>query len=255
MVQESIAKGDELCQNINLEIFVLNRQKGNMYEFVTHTWNPIRGKCPHNCQYCFMIPLWDRMKSQKQVFDEKTMNDNLGTNNFIFVGSSTDMWANDVPSEWIADVLLQCNKFPDNTYLFQSKNPERFQEFQRMFPKNTILGTTIETNRENIIAEISKAPSIQSRISFMTLAKLFVPKKEIMVTIEPILDFDLNPFIRSLKLIKPKWVNIGADSKGHNLPEPSKEKVLALLVALKEFTEVKQKSNLRRIIKKKEQNL
>lgn len=227
---------------------MLNKQKGNMYDWVTHTWNPIRGKCPHNCGYCFMIPLWERSKSEKQVLDENNLKDNLGTHNFIFVGSSTDMWANEVPSEWIGDVLLHCNKFPDNTYLFQSKNPERFQEFQRMFPKNTILGTTIETNRENIIAEISKAPSIQSRASFMTLAKLFKPKRDTMVTIEPILDFDLYPFIRLFKLIKPRWVNIGADSKGHNLPEPSKEKVLALIVALKEFTEIKKKSNLKRIL-------
>ena len=32
----------------------LNKQKGNMYAFVTHTWNPIRGKCPHDCSYCYM---------------------------------------------------------------------------------------------------------------------------------------------------------------------------------------------------------
>jgi len=25
----------------------LNKQKGNMYGFVTHTWNVIKGKCPH----------------------------------------------------------------------------------------------------------------------------------------------------------------------------------------------------------------
>jgi DNA repair photolyase len=32
----------------------LNPSKGNMYPFVTHTWNPIRGKCPHDCSYCYM---------------------------------------------------------------------------------------------------------------------------------------------------------------------------------------------------------
>src|SRR3990167_1900105 len=31
---------------------MLNKQKGNMYGFVTHTWNPIKGKCSHNCSYC-----------------------------------------------------------------------------------------------------------------------------------------------------------------------------------------------------------
>ena len=25
-----------------------------MYEFITHTWNPIKGKCYHDCSYCYM---------------------------------------------------------------------------------------------------------------------------------------------------------------------------------------------------------
>ena len=37
------------------------------------------------------------------------------------------------------------------------------------------------------------------------------------------------------------------ESKGHNLPEPSWDKVQELIAALKEFTEVKVKSNLERL--------
>lgn len=215
-----------------------------MYGFVTHTFNAIKGECSHDCKYCYM-KIW-KQKPIRLV--ESELNTDFGKDNFIFVGSSTDMFAKDVPSEWIADVLLKCNKHPDNKYLFQTKNPERYQEFQRMFPKNTILGTTIETDDENLIADISKAPSIQSRVSFMVLAKEFVPKKEIMVTIEPVLDFRLYPLVRLLKLIKPDWVNIGADSKRHNLPEPTKEKVMILISELAEFTVVKTKDNLKRLL-------
>lgn len=25
-----------------------------MYDFVTHTWNTIKGECPHDCSYCYM---------------------------------------------------------------------------------------------------------------------------------------------------------------------------------------------------------
>ena len=52
-----------------------------------------------------------------------------------------------------------------------------------------------------------------------------------------------------IKSINPEWVNIGADSKGHKMPEPSKEKVLALIEQLKLFTDVKIKDNLKRIIR------
>lgn len=30
----------------------LNKAKGNMYEWVTHTWNPLAGECSHGCSYC-----------------------------------------------------------------------------------------------------------------------------------------------------------------------------------------------------------
>lgn len=104
----------------------MNKSKGNMYPWVTHTWNPIKGICPHQC-----------------------------------------------------------------SYLFQSKNLFRFKEFLKLtlygypyFPPKTILGTTIETNREN-----------DTSILFMIPYSLLGWKT--MVSIEP----------------------IGADSKKHNLPK------------------------------------
>jgi hypothetical protein len=68
----------------------LNISKGNMYEFITHTWNPIKGKCPHDCSYCYM-KRWGHLKPPRLV--ESEFNTDLGSGNFIFVGSSCDMWA------------------------------------------------------------------------------------------------------------------------------------------------------------------
>ena len=33
----------------------LNKTKGDMYDFITHTWNPIRGRCLHDCSYCHPV--------------------------------------------------------------------------------------------------------------------------------------------------------------------------------------------------------
>lgn len=134
----------------------LNKQKGNMYPFITHTWNPIRGKCPHDCAYCYM----KAFPQPELHFAEKEMETNLGSGNFIFVGSSTDMWALEVPSNWILAALNRCCTF-DNRYLFQSKNPQRFLEFINEFPPRVILSTTIETNREYLV---SKAPNVFERL-------------------------------------------------------------------------------------------
>ncbi len=214
----------------------LNKQKGNMYSFVTHTWNPIKGKCPHDCSYCYM----KRFPQGELRFDEKCMKDDLGQGNYIFVGSSCDMFANDVQVGWIRRVLSLCSCFVNNTYLFQTKNPKAFDRFKGLFPPNSIFGTTIETNRED---ELEKAPSKGTRLSWM----VDVPRPR-MVSIEPIMDFDLSEMKRWMFAIKPKFVSIGADSKGHNLPEPSWDKVQELIKELKKFTEVKVKDNLKRLM-------
>ena len=51
-----------------------------------------------------------------------------------------------------------------------------------------------------------------------------------------------------IQIIGPELVSIGAHSKRHGLPEPNKAKIRALIAALEEFTEVKQKKNLRRLL-------
>lgn len=214
----------------------LNKQKGNMYPFVTHTYNPIRGKCLHDCSYCYM----KGFNVGELRFVEREMKTNLGEGNYIFVGSSTDMWAEAIPLDWILKTLNHCMWYEDgNEYLFQSKNPVRFNGWD--FPENTILGTTIETNRDY---KVSRAPIPQART--VAIQPLPHPK---MVSIEPIMDFDLDILVSWIAQIKPEFVSIGADSKGHNLPEPSGENVRHLIEELQCITTVKLKDNLRRLLR------
>ena len=222
---------------------MLNKQRGNMYKFATHTWNPIRGKCSHDCSYCSIKGIAKRFnRPQKPIrLVEKELNTKLGKGNFIFVGSSTDMFADSVHYNLIVQVLKVCKKYPDNKYLFQTKNPKRLKDFTFLFPKNSIMGITLETNRNY---DLGNAPPIMNRVRHFSSLRW----EHKMITIEPIVDFDLNLFVIMIKEIEPEWVNIGADSKGHNLSEPSKEKILALVDELKEFTEVKIKPNLKRIV-------
>lgn len=218
----------------------LNKQKGNMYGFVTHTWNAIKGKCSHDCSYCYMRPFW---RSEVHL-DEKELKTNLGVGNFIFVGSGTDMFADNIPDTWIKETLKYCKKY-NNTYLFQTKNPKRFEDFEGFYPEKVIFGTTLETNYNNNLA---KAPIRVYRFSFMVIS--FLRTKRRMVTIEPIMDFDLEDFVQWFRIIKPEFVNIGADSKGHNLPEPSSEKIGQLIKELEKFTKVNLKPNLKRLYPK-----
>ena len=216
----------------------INKSKGNMYPWVTHTWNAIKGKCPHDCLYCFM----KRYPQPELHFDEKELKTDLGQGNFIFVGSSCDMWAEEVSMEWQDKVIRHCCNY-NNTYLFQTKNPasHRFS-FVPALPDKTILGITLESNRA--YPDIGKAPLPLARV--VAFASLNYPK---MVSIEPVLDFDVDLLVAEIKIIKPEFVSIGADSQRHHLPEPSGDKIRALIDGLRGISTVKQKDNLKRLLK------
>ncbi len=219
----------------------LNKSTGDMYAWATHTWNPLAGECSHDCIYCYVhdlkrFPTLATKYSGVPRLVEYELKTNLGKGNFLFVGSATDMFAACVPEELISQILAHCERF-DNTYLFQSKNPLRFLDFD--FPMNTYLGTTLESNRDygfsNAPIPFDRALDFQAHL----------PR---MVSIEPIMDFVPDDFIAMIAVIAPEFVSIGADSKNHNLPEPSKEKVEALIDALGQFTTVKAKTNLSRLL-------
>lgn len=220
---------------------MLNPSKGNMYPWVTHTWNAIKGACPHDCEYCYM-KRWGTLKPFR--LDKKELRQDLGAGGFIFVGSSCDMWAEDIPDEWILKVLAHCTAHATNRYLFQTKNPGRLLKLKKQIPEDSFLATTIETNRA--YPQMGRAPApIMRAQAMMQLRK---EGFETVVTIEPIMDFDLEKLRFLVYVCEPKWVNIGANtSKDVVLPEPGWDKIRALVKALEKFTEVKVKSNLERL--------
>jgi hypothetical protein len=70
-----------------------------------------------------------------------------------------------------------------------------------------------------------------------------------LVTIEPIMKFDLDKLIVLIQSVYPEHVNIGADSGNNDLPEPSEKEVKELIHVLNQTTKVKAKQNLKRILK------
>ena len=208
-----------------------------MYRWITDTWNVCKGACPHDCSYCYM-KRWGPQKPLR--FDEKELKTDLGSGKFIFVGSSCDMFAADIPLEWKSKIINRCLDF-DNTYLFQTKNPRGI--FGWRLPEKSFVCTTLES--DIFYPEIMR----QSPEPFFRSLAMNNFGDNTFVTIEPILDFNLGNFVRMIRLCHPIQVNIGADSQKHNLPEPSPEKIRDLIEALKEFAKVELKSNLNRLLK------
>lgn len=197
----------------------------------------------HNC-YLNSEPFSNLDKYQKdsEYLDYRELDKISGEGKTIFICSANDLFGEWVSEDRIKEILQKC-RWKKNTYLFQSKNPKRFKEFIDKFPQWTILGTTIETNRNELVKDISDAPDIEERVSAMES----IDDYDKMVSVEPIMDFDLEELVHIVEGIQPEFISVGADSKNNSLPEPRWNKVEKLIDRCKEFTEVRKKHNLNRL--------
>lgn len=204
----------------------------NMYELSVKQWNPHVG-CNHECKYCgssFQAQLKRYGKKNCQLcynFEPHGHQSRLTQSlpktsymQFIFTSASGDIAS--CPTDFLEKIIGRIEKDPGKNFLIQSKDPSTFNRV--VFPSNVILGTTIETNRDSLYEGIAKAPSPSQR--FEDFAKVDHPLK--MVTIEPVIDFDLDTMVEWMKKIKPCMVWLGYDSKKNNLPEPELKKVREL---------------------------
>ena len=237
----------------------LNKLSGDMYPGAW-TWNPLAGECRHRCLYCYVSnKLAKRFPRTREKYSgeprllEHEMRIPLrkpADGRVIFVCSCSDLFGSWVPDDLIKQVLIKCRKHPENTYLFQSKNPHRFIGFLKLFPPKTILGTTIESDVDH---RLSMAPPPRDRYLAMTYLRDYWlpalrPDIELMVSIEPITRFT-SRLVEWMRHLKPSFISIGANTAPHiELPEPAAEEVLKLSLELMEFTEVRIKKNLLRLL-------
>ena len=215
----------------------LNQKKhGKMFSIVTGTWNPISG-CLFNCNYCWAKDLAiTKLKNTKRYskgftpsLNETEFKVNFAKGDLIFVADMGDMFADFIRSEWIMQVFSHIKKFPEADFLFMTKNPKRYVELLPHIPKNVILGATIETTNDEIIQvdKVSNATLPSQR--YQAMKELVWERK--IVSIEPVLDFNLNTFVGWIEDINPFLVYIGYDNYCHKLREPT----------LKQTTELMQK--------------
>ena len=222
-----------------------------MYSDSVKQWNVFVG-CKYDCLYC-RKSFQAQMKRQKPMIDkngkkrgcqkcydyephfhEERLNDKLpktSGDEFIWVGSSGDIAFIRYPD--MIKILNKIEEYPNRTFFFQTKDPTVYYNY--IFPKNIMLGITLESNIS--YKTITDAPTPYYR--YISFLRLDHPRK--VITIEPILDFNLSIFIFWIRDVNPERVYIGYDTKKCNLPEPSLRKTKILIEELKEFTKIKLK--------------
>jgi len=214
-----------------------------MFREVATTWNPVIG-CLHQCVYCWARRYAVRLAKMgvkpyasnlfKPTFIPKRLDRKFRKHQLVFTSDMGDLFGSWVPTLWIQKVLETIRIWPETTFLLLTKNPERYLEFE--LPDNVIAGATIESNHQHFA--ISKAPSVEKRLEAMR--RLTHNKK--MISVEPILDFDLEAFVEAIRAVNPVFVYVGYDNYNFHLPEPKLEKTLKLIEELETFTEVRLKT-------------
>jgi len=227
-------------------------KKRRMYENIK-TWNPAVG-CRHNCIYCqpSFQALIARFRGRKcdgclkfYPHEHPERLTRIPGRDIIFAFGNGDITFYresfvEEALEKLIDNLRRSRK--SKTAYFQSKNPECFNRYLEQLDHikdSVILATTLETNRDDGYSDISNAPV--PSIRYKDFLALDWHRKNI--TIEPVMDFDLDEFVEWIHEISPEAVYLGFNSRPNQvkLPEPSMEKFWQLKDILSSFTEVRLK--------------
>lgn len=151
----------------------MNKQGENGIPYCDYTWNPVVG-CLHGCSYCFAERIAKRFNGSKAFPRgfEPTFHasrllevEKIKKPSRIFVSDMGDLFGDWVPSEWIKNVLNVIKDYPQHTFLFLTKNPKRYKEFN--FPNNAWLGTSVENQAaaNERIPLLLQAPALVKFIS------------------------------------------------------------------------------------------
>lgn len=206
-----------------------------MFKTITKTWNVFKG-CRFDCTYCNArkaaetrfrhIPRYSDGFTPKLI--EEELNRKFKPGEFIFVAYMGDIAF--ATREEFLRILAKIRQFPETLFLIQSKNPKQFYDWRFdwgiTLPPNVYLGTTIESNRDY---HLTKAPSPIERFRYLA----GYPHKLKFLSIEPIMDFDLDDMVNWVALMQPDIIELGADNYHNHLVEPPWWKVEKLLNVLR----------------------
>lgn len=170
--------------------FKFNNQATDNIEWAYHSWNPVTG-CKHDCSYCYardiavrryphgfapaLLP--GRLSGPANTTVPWEAAQNVGYKN-VFTCSMADLFGKWVPREWIQAVLNEVTANPQWNFLFLTKFPLRYAEFE--FPANAWIGTSVDAqaripNAEKAFARVQggvKWLSCEPMLERLTFSRL-----------------------------------------------------------------------------------
>jgi protein gp37 len=158
----------------------MNRTK---IEWCDYTWNPVTGcwgpggvseEYSNRCWYCYAKKMANRFYGDGQDhFFPQFHPERLGQPSKIkkpsriFVCSMGDLFGDWVPWQWIKSVLTCAEVNQEHTFIFLTKNPARYAEFNP-WPKNCWVGCTV-TNQEDADERIPDLFKVKAPVRFVSV--------------------------------------------------------------------------------------
>lgn len=214
--------------------------ESNMYAD-TVTWNPFKG-CRFGCTYC-KPSFQAQAKRQKHncmkcyEFEPHTHYDRLKRipkGKRVFVCGNGDLA---FAPRMFVDMLLTrileaAREDPEREFYLQSKSPSCFARFVHSLPSQVLVVTTLETNRDAGYLEAVRSTAPLPTARWEAFCRL--PHHRRVITVEPVMDFDLHTFAGMIIDAEPEtvWIGFNSRPKSVKLPEPSPSKVMKLISLL-----------------------
>lgn len=185
-------------------------------EWTERTWNPAVGctKVSPGCKNCYAETMATRLKAMgtpgyEDGFKLKILPNRLDeplkrkTPTTYFVNSMSDLFHEEIPFEFIEQVIMTIEKADWHTFQILTKRAERMEQFfqNHSVPKNAWLGVTVE-DRNYGVPRIDNLRRIKADIRFLS--------------VEPLLE-DLG----QINLSDIHWVIVGGESGNRARPMSS----------------------------------
>lgn len=214
-------------------------------EWCDSTWNPVTG-CYHGCPYCYARRMVERFgrkygkSADENAHDVLELTDPIKGENgkylpyptgftptlhryrlndykdkpgrTIFVCSMADLFGDWVPDSWIEEVFAACKAAPQHRYLFLTKNPKRYLNYDHHLDlpdlKNMWYGTTVTDTKTMFFHSVFH---------------------NTFVSIEPIMD-DFSTDNGHMNIKMAQWIIVGAETgKRKEKVVPKKEWITGIV--------------------------
>lgn len=190
---------------------------------------------PHPCDYCLTKFLGWPISHKPRLMQQDDLELLKVRDCVVFLDSVHDGYAPVIPDAWIRKKHRWIGiQDPSITFYIQSKWISRALQDHladlEAIKDRVIMGTTITSNRVNLVQKYSRAPPVDLRArSILEFSRIGFKTR---LSLEPYLSFDPDILINWIVEINPELVEVGLDNYNHrhklNMPIPSRSDHLLL---------------------------